>query len=223
MTKNDFNVATTLFTVGYLSLEVFSNFVLKRVVVSKLLPTLGRWQWVFILEGILTVVVSLFGHHILQDYSEKCIFLNDDDREFIVSYKKKEGSFEESQQLSLSDTKRALFDWQLWVMSFASFTMCSLWVELINELRFVPAQSQAMSALPPVFGAIAILLAGHIVKLRGSHWLAGVLALGIALVGRVVMAVTLNIPAQIIGLCLVGTDRFSGLGILSGWNITANS
>ncbi|KAJ2214462.1 hypothetical protein EV179_003005 [Coemansia sp. RSA 487] len=41
MTKNDFNVATTLFTVGYLSLEVFSNFVLKRVVVSKLLPTLG--------------------------------------------------------------------------------------------------------------------------------------------------------------------------------------
>ncbi|KAJ2089359.1 hypothetical protein IW138_003527 [Coemansia sp. RSA 986] len=184
MTKNDFNVATTLFTVGYLSLEVFSNFVLKRVVVSKLLPTLG------VLE-------------------------------FIVSYKKKEGSFEESQQLSLSDTKRALFDWQLWVMSFASFTMCSLW--LINELRFVPAQSQAMSALPPVFGAIAILLAGHIVKLRGSHWLAGVLALGIALVGRVVMAVTLNIPAQIIGLCLVGTDRFSGLGILSGWNITANS
>ncbi|KAJ1997518.1 hypothetical protein GGI06_006470, partial [Coemansia sp. S85] len=41
MVKNDFNIATTLFTVGYLSLEMFSNFLLKRVGASRLLPTLG--------------------------------------------------------------------------------------------------------------------------------------------------------------------------------------
>ncbi|KAJ2215721.1 hypothetical protein EV179_001945 [Coemansia sp. RSA 487] len=314
MTKNDFNIATTLFTVGYLSLEVFSNFVLKRVGASKLLPTLGilwgcvcalqgiirtkaqlfvmrvllgmsecgftagillimsffypksrlttrvgffylssplanvfsgplasalshihhatikRWQWVFILEGVLTIVVSLFGYYILQDHPEKCTFLNEDDKEFIISYKKKEGSLGGSQQLSFSDTKHALLDWQLWVMSFASFATCAACgsvsvfaPELINELGFTPAQSQAMSALPSVFGAVAILLAGHTVRLCGSHWLSGVLALSIALVGSIMMAVTLNVPARIIGLCLVGTGGFSGLGILPGWNITANS
>ncbi|KAJ1882766.1 hypothetical protein LPJ57_000691 [Coemansia sp. RSA 486] len=41
MANNDFNIAATLFTVGYLSLEMFSNFVLKRVGASRLLPILG--------------------------------------------------------------------------------------------------------------------------------------------------------------------------------------
>ncbi|KAJ2655093.1 hypothetical protein IWW48_005732 [Coemansia sp. RSA 1200] len=314
MVKNDFNIATTLFTVGYLLLEVFSNFVLKRVGASKLLPTLGvlwgcvcalqgiirtkaqlfvmrvllgmsecgftagillimsffypkaklttrvgffylsaplsnvfsgplasalshihhptikRWQWVFILEGVLTIVVSVFGFFILQDHPEKCSFLSDDDKEFIVSYKKKEGSLGGSQKLSFSDTKRALFDWQLWVMTFATFATCAasssvsvFAPELINELGFTAAQSQAMSALPSVFGAIAILLAGQTVRVCGSHWLAGVLALSVALLGSVLMAATLNIPVRIIGLCLVGAGGFSGLGILPGWNITANS
>ncbi|KAJ2129622.1 hypothetical protein GGF48_002354, partial [Coemansia sp. RSA 921] len=36
MVNNDFNIATTLFTVGYLSLEFFSNFVLKWVGASRL-------------------------------------------------------------------------------------------------------------------------------------------------------------------------------------------
>ncbi|KAJ1783535.1 hypothetical protein LPJ59_006560, partial [Coemansia sp. RSA 2399] len=94
---------------------------------------------------------------------------------------------------------------------------------LINELGFTPAQSQAMSALPSVFGAIAILLAGHTVKLCGSHWLAGVLALSTSLLGSIMMAVTLNVPARMVGLCLVGTGAFSGLGTLPGWNITTNS
>ncbi|KAJ2402185.1 hypothetical protein GGI23_000895 [Coemansia sp. RSA 2559] len=191
--------------------------------------TIKRWQWVFILEGVLTIVVALFGYYILQDHPEKCTFLNDDDKEFIVAYKKGEGSLGGSQKLSFADTKRALLDWQLWVMTFATF---SAWVscgsisvfapQLINELGFTSTQSQAMSALPSIFGAIAMLLAGHMVKLCG-HWLAGVLALSIALLGTVMMIATLNVPARIVGLCLAGTGAFFGVGVFPGWIITANS
>ncbi|KAJ1878188.1 hypothetical protein LPJ66_011939, partial [Kickxella alabastrina] len=41
MVKNDFNIATTLFMVGYLSLKMFSNFLLKHLGASVVLPTLG--------------------------------------------------------------------------------------------------------------------------------------------------------------------------------------
>ncbi|KAJ2908275.1 hypothetical protein GGI21_003049 [Coemansia aciculifera] len=80
-----------------------------------------------------------------------------------------------------------------------------------------------MSALPSACGAIAILLAGHTVRLCGSHWLACSLALFTALVGSVIMLATLNVPVRIFGLCLLGTGGFSGLGISPGWNITSNS
>ncbi|KAJ1805047.1 hypothetical protein LPJ56_005467 [Coemansia sp. RSA 2599] len=314
MAKNDFNIAATLFTVGYLSLEMFSNFVLKYVGASRLLPFLGilwglvcalqgvirtktqlyvmrlllgmaecgftagillilsffypkrrlttrvgffylssplsnvfsgplasalshinhptirRWQWVFLLEGIITIIVAIVGFFVLQDHPEKCAFLSDEEKEFIVSYKHKEGTLGGSQRLSREDTKKALLDWQIWWMTLATFATCeaagsvSVFApELINELGFSAAKSQAMSALPSVFGAITILLAGHIVRLCRSHWLAGSLSLAVALLGSVIMIATLNVSARIFGLCLMGAGGFAGLGILPGWNITSNS
>ncbi|KAJ2813914.1 hypothetical protein H4S07_000307 [Coemansia furcata] len=314
MVKNDFNIATTLFTVGYLSLEMFSNFILKRVGASRLLPTLGviwgvvcalqgviqtksqlflmrillgmaecgftagillilsffypkdklttraglfylssplanvvsgplasalshihhpyikRWQWIFILEGAITVIVALLGYYILQDHPEKCRFLNDEEKRFIIKYKRRDGTLGGSQHLSFSDTRRALSDWQLWCMTSITFAVCeacgsvSVFApELINDLGFTSAQAQAMSALPSACGAVAILLAGKTVRVCGSHWLACSLALFTALVGSIMMAVTLNVSVRMIGLCLLGTGGFSGLGTSPGWNITANS
>ncbi|KAJ1722936.1 hypothetical protein LPJ53_002689 [Coemansia erecta] len=314
MANNDFNIAATLFTVGYLSLEVFSNFILKYVGASRLLPTLGvlwglvcalqgvirtktqlyvmrlllgmaecgftagillilsffypkqrlttrvgffylssplanvfsgplasalshinhptikRWQWVFILEGLITIVVAFFGYYVLQDHPEKCRFLSDEEKELIVQYKRREGTLGGSQALSMKDTKRALFDWQLWCMTLATFATCassgsvSIFApEVINELGFSPAQSQAMSALPSACGAITILLSGPIVRVCRGHWLAGSLSLAVALAGSVIMVSTLSIPLRVLGLCLLGAGGFAGLGILPGWNITANS
>ncbi|KAJ2386789.1 hypothetical protein GGI23_006419, partial [Coemansia sp. RSA 2559] len=71
MTKHDFNIATTLFTVGYLVLEVFSNFVLKRVGASKLLPTLGiLWGCVCALQGVIRTKTQLFVMRVLLGMSE---------------------------------------------------------------------------------------------------------------------------------------------------------
>ncbi|KAJ2127189.1 hypothetical protein IW136_006465 [Coemansia sp. RSA 678] len=193
-------------------------------------PTIKRWQWVFILEGVITVCVSILGYFILQDHPEKCKFLNPEEREFIQKYKQREGTLGGSQKLAARDVFKVLGDWQVWVMMGATFAACeacgsvSVFApELINELGFTAAQAQAMSALPSACGAIAMVFIGRFVRMCGSHWLAGTSALATALVGSVMMISTLNVPVRIIGLCLTGTGGFAGLGIFPGWNITANS
>ncbi|KAJ2801336.1 hypothetical protein H4S07_004967, partial [Coemansia furcata] len=71
MVKNDFNIATTLFTVGYLSLEMFSNFILKRVGASRLLPTLGViWGVVCALQGVIQTKSQLFLMRVLLGMAE---------------------------------------------------------------------------------------------------------------------------------------------------------
>ncbi|KAJ2225842.1 hypothetical protein GGH97_006702, partial [Coemansia sp. RSA 475] len=71
MVNNDFNIATTLFTVGYLSLEFFSNFVLKWVGASRLLPTLGiLWGVVCALQGVITTKGQLYAMRVLLGMSE---------------------------------------------------------------------------------------------------------------------------------------------------------
>ncbi|KAJ1812175.1 hypothetical protein LPJ60_006609 [Coemansia sp. RSA 2675] len=165
-------------------------------------PYIKRWQWVFIIEGAITILVALLGYYILQDHPEKCRFLSEEEKRFIVKYKRRDGTLGGSQHLSFMSV-------------FAP--------EVINDLGFTSAQAQAMSALPSACGAVAILLAGRTVRVCGSHWLACSLALLTALVGSVLMVATLNVPVRILGLCLLGTGGFSGLGTSPGWNITANS
>lgn len=44
---------------------------------------LGGWAWIFILEGIVTVLVALWAYWAFQDYPETAKFINDSERKEI--------------------------------------------------------------------------------------------------------------------------------------------
>jgi sugar phosphate permease len=44
----------------------------------------GGWRWIFILEGIFTVIVALFSFWILPDWPETAKFLKDDERQLLI-------------------------------------------------------------------------------------------------------------------------------------------
>ncbi|KAJ2714699.1 hypothetical protein H4R19_001593 [Coemansia spiralis] len=314
MVKNDFNIAATLFSVGFIAVEPFSNLVLKRVGASRLLPTLGilwgtvsalhgvvstkgqlyamrvllgmtecgflagiymlmvffypkhavtvragvfgvctpvasvlsgplasalsqihhptirRWQWVFILEGAITVAVSLLGYSVLQDHPEGCRFLTADERKLIIDHKRREGAQEATHDLTMSDIGRVLADWQLWAMTVPVFsaseiigTVVTFAPQVINELGFTPAQSQAISALPAFCGAVVVVLSGWIVRMSRGHWIVVSALLATALCGCVIMVSTLSIAARILGLCLLGAGGFPAIAVAVGWIITTNT
>ncbi|KAJ1726281.1 hypothetical protein LPJ61_005294, partial [Coemansia biformis] len=189
--------------------------------------TIKRWQWVFILEGAITVAVSLLGYYVLQDHPERCRFLTAKEREFISDYKQREGTLGGSQKLTTQGIKRALADWQLWAMMVPIFaaseiigTVVTFAPEVINELGFTSAQSQAMSALPAFCGAVVVLFAGRLVRLCRGHWIVSSALLATALCGSVTMVATLNAPARIVGLCLLGAGGFPAIAVATGWAIT---
>ncbi|KAJ3531509.1 hypothetical protein NM208_g8847 [Fusarium decemcellulare] len=44
----------------------------------------GGWRWIFILEGIATVVIAIFSYWIVPDWPESAKFLNDDERALLI-------------------------------------------------------------------------------------------------------------------------------------------
>jgi MFS family permease len=89
---------------------------------------LAGWRWIFILEGIATVLIALIAFFVLHDFPETAKFLTEEERAFVVfrlKYQgqvlaKEEGRLQAAQaeEFSWKYVKQAFFDWQIWVNIF---------------------------------------------------------------------------------------------------------
>ncbi|KAF2251831.1 MFS general substrate transporter [Trematosphaeria pertusa] len=82
---------------------------------------LAGWRWIFILEGILTVIVAVIAYFTLFDFPETATFLTEEERAFIVYRLKYQGQRKNEVRVAQDDTfqwkfvKAAFLDWQIWV------------------------------------------------------------------------------------------------------------
>jgi hypothetical protein len=80
-------------------------------------------RWIFILEGILTVLVAILAYFVLHDFPETATFLTEEERAFVVYRLKYQGASDETVtgvRVAQDDSfqwkfvKSAFLDWQIW-------------------------------------------------------------------------------------------------------------
>ena len=103
---------------------------------------LEGWRWIFILEGIATVVVAVAAFWLLYDFPETAGFLTQEERDFVVLRLRYQGQakakdqdvsqhdggtqalVEQSEEFSWKYVKQAFIDWQIWVNIFVYWGVC---------------------------------------------------------------------------------------------------
>ncbi|KAI0200663.1 major facilitator superfamily domain-containing protein [Astrocystis sublimbata] len=143
---------------------------------------LRGWRWIFIIEGIITVLLGIAGYWLLVDFPESTRkswkFLSAKERAWVVRRVNADRGDVEATQFQLKKYLAAGLDWRLWaygLIFFGSTTMTYalaffLPIILNSELGYDVGTSQALVAPPYAFAGIFMYAVGWLgdrFRLRG--------------------------------------------------------
>ncbi|KFA50658.1 hypothetical protein S40293_04908 [Stachybotrys chartarum IBT 40293] len=134
---------------------------------------LEGWRWIFILEGIVTVLVALWAFYALYDFPETATFLTEEERAFVVfrlKYQNQARGVEQAGQMRVAEAGEfrweyvwsAFKDWQIWVNIFVYWgIVCPLYgislflPTIIRNLGYTSSRAQLLTI--PIYITAAIL------------------------------------------------------------------
>jgi MFS family permease len=76
---------------------------------------MSAWRWLFILEGLPSLISCVFVFLLLPDYPETATWLSPEEKELAAQRLAHEGSHGGGKSLSWAEAKATLTEWRLWV------------------------------------------------------------------------------------------------------------
>ncbi|TFK52784.1 MFS general substrate transporter [Heliocybe sulcata] len=115
---------------------------------------LEGWSWIFIIEGMATVVVGIIALFVLVDFPDTAKFLTEKERLFIIHKKKYDlSSVGEEERFALRHIWDAVTDWQVWMLSLVNMSIIGpLW----GISLFLPSIIQGWAQASCVLGEFVI-------------------------------------------------------------------
>ncbi|KAI0032906.1 MFS general substrate transporter [Vararia minispora EC-137] len=127
---------------------------------------LHGWQWIFLIEGLITIVVALGAYFFMPDYPETARFLSEEERNFVVTTLRQERQ-NQATHFEMRFIQQAFSDWKSWVqvlmfmgVIIPGYGVALFMPSIINDLGFSAANAQLLTVPPFVLGCCIVILAG---------------------------------------------------------------
>jgi sugar phosphate permease len=179
-------------------MNAFGNILAYGLIQISRYTTYKGWRWIFIIEGILTVVIAGLTWLVLIDFphSKGNSVLSEHEKSLIYARLSQDRGSEEREKVTWKKVGHSLLDWKLWSFSFIylgaavglSGLLFFLPLILNRGMNFTVEKAYLLSAPPQVFAAIVGYAASWLadrVRLRGPFVIGGSIV-------------------AIVGLCMIG-------------------
>ncbi|KAG1740813.1 MFS general substrate transporter [Suillus paluster] len=140
---------------------------------------LEGWSWIFLLEGLATIVVAIIALFVLVDFPDTATFLTPEERAFIVWKKKYDNSsVGEEEGFAARHVWAAFGDWQVWlhILVYMSIVGPLYGITLFLPFGYSTPVSQLLTVPPYIAATITLLVFAYYsdkLKMRFPFILAG--------------------------------------------------
>ncbi|KAL4917576.1 major facilitator superfamily domain-containing protein [Aspergillus aurantiobrunneus] len=184
------------------------------------------WRWIFILEGLATIILAVIAKFIIVDWPESATFLTDEERAILLRRLAEDQGEAQMNQLDNKSMRRTFSDPKIYlgpIMYFGivntGYAVSFFTPTILEQLGWAAIRAQVMSV--PIYAvAMVITLSTAYISDRLAHryvfTLAGVL---IATMGYILLLVQTSIPvgARYFALYAITGGGYLTQPILMGW------
>ncbi|KAI4212609.1 MAG: hypothetical protein LQ351_004681 [Letrouitia transgressa] len=182
------------------------------------------WRWIFILEGLLTVVVSAASYYFITDYPRHANFLSDTERRFIHARLAADSDASQVEGFDWGQVNAALRDPKCWLyglgfhtLSLPLYTLSLFLPTIIKGLGYSAAQAQLLTIPPYALAACITLLLAYLSERLPSRAPLVLAAATVASVGYIVLLSAPAPGASYTGTILAAAGIYPSVAIVLAW------
>jgi len=188
--RSEFGVRAAIFFSAAALAGSFGGLLAAAIVQMDGIGGKAGWSWIFILEGLATVLIGVLSFWMVHDFPDEATFLSDVDRARVIRrLKEDKQSSAEHEEFKMSYFWASVKDWKTW-NSAIIYMGCdtplyafSLFLpSIINELGYTDIKAQLLSVPPYAGAAIVTVFIGWLADRTRQR---GLCNMGIALLGAV--------------------------------------
>ncbi|GKZ19921.1 hypothetical protein AbraIFM66951_001202 [Aspergillus brasiliensis] len=182
------------------------------------------WRWIFILEGLLTVLMSIGAYFWVYNYPATAEFLTPEERQFIQFRLKNDNDSTRDEQFTWSAVFDAFKDIKVWLyglafhtMSLPLYTLSLFMPTIISELGYTAAQAQLLT-VPPYAVAFILTITVAILSER-THRRAPFILLSTALacIGYILLLSDHRPGVSYLGTFFAAAGIYPAVAIVLSW------
>ncbi|KAJ1915001.1 hypothetical protein H4219_004545 [Mycoemilia scoparia] len=185
---------------------------------------LRGWQWIFLIEGLITVLWGIGGLFVYKDYPEKAGIFTKDERNVIGKIMKMEKSLASQSKMTRKNITIGASDWKTWLWGSISFagifpinTNAIFAPSLIEDMGHKAVEAQVLTAVPSLCGAIVMVSGLFLPKLLKTQTMCKLVYSSLSLTGCLILIFVTKNYAKLIGLCLLTSGGCGNLAIDPGY------
>lgn len=184
---------------------------------------LAGWQWLFILQGVVTFVIALIGYFVLPDFPLTTKWLTEDERQLAYNRMEMDTVQNKGETGTLAGLKQAARDPLVWVFA----AMAHMHLAANGFKNFFPTVVETLGlgetitlvlTCPPylIAGAVTILLSWSSGRWNERTWHITV-SKCVAIVGFVAAAATLNMAGRYVAMVIFTIGTYGVNSLILGW------